>query len=183
MIEGLILTERLELRPMTAAFMQALYEGRLAEAAGLEGVKLPDTWDLAGPHWWLRARISRVTAVPGLAAWALRSIIRRTDNQIVGNIGFHEPPGMHPFEQEVPGIVEFGYGIATEFRRLGYASEAAQGLVRCACEAHGVRDFQLSIALDNIPSQQLALKLGFTLFKEYAHPQRGNEYLYRLRLE
>jgi RimJ/RimL family protein N-acetyltransferase len=179
----MILTERLELRPMTVPFMQALYEGRLADAARLERVRLPDRWDLARPHWWLKARITRVEAVPGLAAWALRAIVRRTDTQVVGNIGFHEPPGMHPFEQEVPGIVEFGYGVAPEFRRQGYALEAAQGLIGWAHEEHRVRDFQLSIALDNVPSQQLAFKLGFTRHGEYVHPQRGTEYLYRLKVE
>lgn len=177
-----IFTERLELRPMTALFMQALYDGRLGEAAALEQVKLPEAWDVAGPHWWLRARITRVTAVPGLAPWANRSIVRRADSQVVGNIGLHEPPGMHPYEQDVPGIVEFGYGVAPAFRRQGYALEAARGLMAWAHEVHTVRDFQLSIALDNVPSLQLAEKLGFTRHGEYVHPQRGTEYLYRLRV-
>ena len=183
MTRGTIFTERLELRPVSARFLQALYEGRLADAAGMEHVRLPENWE-AGPQWVLRAGASVVTAVPGLAPWGMRIMVRRADNQVVGNIGLHyQPPGMHIFEEDVPGIVEFGYGVAPQFRRQGYAFEAAKGLMDWAITVHGVRDFQLEIALDNVPSQQLAMKLGFTQHGEYVHPFRGKEYLYRLRVE
>ncbi len=177
-----IFTARLELRPVSAEFMQALYDGQLVEAAATEHLTLAAGCVPAGPVWWLQARVTRARAVPGLAPWGMRVMVRRQDGLVVGNGGFHEPPGMHPFEPEVPGIVELGYGVAPAFRRQGYAYEAATGLIRWAHETHGVRDFQLAIALDNVPSQQLALKLGFTRHSEYVHPQRGTEYLYRLRV-
>ena len=182
MPEDSIFTQRLELRPRTAQFLQALYDGRLDEAAAKEKVKLPEGSDWVEDQWMLRARITVLTAVPGLTPWESRSMIRRADSQLVGNIGFHTPPGMHAFEKDVPGVVEFGYGVAPEFRRQGYALEAARGLMGWAREKHGVRDFQLSTAPDNVPSQQLMLKLGFTRHGEHVHPRRGTEYLYRLRV-
>ena len=174
-----IVSERLELRPMSADFMQALFDARTDDAATLESVVLPAEWDVVGPHGWLASRIRRVRAVPGLAAWGLRTIIRRADQQVLGNIGFHEPPGMHPADGELPGVVESGFTVAAVFRRTGIASEAQRALMDWANREHGVRHFRLSIALTNVPSQRLAESLGFTQLGSYEHPARGTEYLYQ----
>ncbi|MGE0431693.1 MAG: GNAT family N-acetyltransferase [Planctomycetota bacterium] len=174
----MIFTDHLELRPMTAAFMQALYDRRTADAAALESVRLPDEWDVIGPHDWLRARIMRVLAVPGLAEWSLRSIIRRDDQQVLGNIGFHEPPGMHPSDGERPGVVEFGFTVAPAFRRTGVAREASHALMDWATRVHGVCSFRLSIAPDNAASQGLAVAIGFRHVGEYEHDARGRQLLF-----
>jgi RimJ/RimL family protein N-acetyltransferase len=88
-------------------------------------------------------------------------VIRRDDGLLVANAGFHEPPGMHPRDEELPGVVEFGYGVAPPSRRMGYAYEASVGLIDWARTKHGLKIFQLSTAPSNLASKGLIEKLGF----------------------
>jgi ribosomal-protein-alanine N-acetyltransferase len=158
-----IITARLELRPMSVESMTALFEGRFDDFAQFERIKLPEgRWDFLEPvHSWLPPRIKRVAAVPGIALWSNRIVVRCEDAMLVANAGFHEPPGMHPRDNEFPGIVEFGYGVAPPFRRMGYAYEASVGLIEWARNEHGVERFQLSTAPSNLASKSLIEKLGF----------------------
>jgi RimJ/RimL family protein N-acetyltransferase len=158
-----ILTDRLELRPLGVDSMTALFEGRFEEFARIEQIRLPEgRWDFLEPgHSWLPPRIRRVAAVPGLALWSNRIVIRREDGLLVANAGFHEPPGMHPRDEELPGVVEFGYGVAPPCRRMGYAYEASVGLIDWARTKHGLKIFQLSTAPSNLASKGLIEKLGF----------------------
>lgn len=176
-----IFTERLELRPLGVETMIALYEGRTADVERSEGISLPADWMKADR--WMQSRIRRTRAVPQLDEWGNRLIVRIADRRVVGSAGFHEPPGMHPMETEAPGIVEFGYGVDSAFRRNGYAYEASRGLIDWALARHSVTLFQLSTRLDNVASLGLAAKLGFERHREYDHPQRGREVLLRLRLD
>jgi RimJ/RimL family protein N-acetyltransferase len=57
--------------------------------------------------------------------------------------------------------VELGYTVYSEFRRRGYASEAAARLMDHAHGARGVSRFVVSISPENVPSLALARKLGF----------------------
>ena len=73
--------------------------------------------------------------------------------QTIGHIRFHGRP--------VEGAVEYGYVVFTPWRGQGYATEAAEGVMRWAAERHGVRRFVASVAPDNAASQRVVAKLGF----------------------
>jgi RimJ/RimL family protein N-acetyltransferase len=172
-------TAELELVPLSVALMQALVDGRRQNAERALDARIPLEWDL--PAWVLRMRIAQLEADPSAAPWLLRAIVRRDDRQLVGNVGFHAPPGQHPFESRWPGAVELGYDVVEAFRGRGYASRACAAAIAWA-SGHGARHVVLSIAPANAASLRVADRLGFELSNEYAHETRGLERLYVRRL-
>lgn len=169
-------TSRLEISPLELGALQAFFDGRNADAGLAIDAVVTDSWSIEGDSW-LKMRIQQVEADSSWAPWLLRSIVRRADRRFVGTVGFHGPPGFHPLECERPGLVEFGYTVADECRREGYATEASAALMRWG-RACGARNFVLSIALGNRASRRVAEKLGFAFEREYDHETRGREELF-----
>ena len=162
--DGALATPHLELPAFDLATLSALYDDRRNAAARLLRARLPLGWSIAGEDW-LALRITQVELDPHLAPWLLRAIVRRADRQLLGTVGFHGPPGSHPLEAEWPGVVEFGYSVAEGFRRNGYATEAARGLMEWGRE-HGALTFVLSIRAANRASRRVAEKLGAAAYGE-----------------
>lgn len=52
-----------------------------------------------------------------VAGFGLHLIIRRSDQLVIGDVGFHAPPDSR-------GTLEIGYGLAASARGKGYASQA-----------------------------------------------------------
>jgi RimJ/RimL family protein N-acetyltransferase len=172
-------TAELAIAPMTIAFMVALRDGRRADAERELGAALPPDWAL--PAEVLQLRIAQLRQDPSAADWLLHTVVRQRDRQLVGNVGFHAPPGRHPFERSWPAAVELGYDIAEGFRRRGHATAACAALVDWV-RSQPVQHVLLSIAPANEPSVRVAVKLGFAFAHEYEHEHRSTERLYVLRL-
>jgi RimJ/RimL family protein N-acetyltransferase len=171
-------TARLELRPMTPAFLRASLAGRPAEAAGLLGAALPAEW----PGAWagvLRYRLRQLEAEPALQPWLLRAMVLRNEQAMAGHIGFHDAPGAASLADFAPTGVEIGYSVFPAHQRRGYAHEAATGLMNWAGHVHGVTSFVLSISPDNLPSQALAAKLGFVRIGVQIDDEDGVEEVWR----
>ena len=154
---------------MSPAFMQASLDGRIAEAERLLGAALPAVWP--DDERRLRRQLQRVLIDPEEAPWLGRAMLFQTDGAYVGGIGFHGKPN------EL-GQVELGYGVEPQFRRQGYASEAAQALIDWARREHGVRRFLLSISPENVASLGVAAKLGFGKIGTQIDEIDGEEYVF-----
>jgi hypothetical protein len=72
-------------------------------------------------------------------------IIERDTATVVGDIGFIGPPGPD-------GLIEVGYSVIRERRRLGYATEAARAIIDWAHRQPGVRTVVAGCDKDNVPS-------------------------------
>jgi RimJ/RimL family protein N-acetyltransferase len=97
---------------------------------------------------------------------------------MVGNAGFHGPPGVNEANHE--RALEIGYGVLPEYRRQGYASEAVEGLIAWA-GTQGIDHFVASVAPDNEPSLAIIRKLGFVRTGEHIDPEDGLEHVFELR--
>jgi ribosomal-protein-alanine N-acetyltransferase len=89
--------------------------------------------------------------VLGFGPWV--AIDRETET-IVGSAGF--------IGRAQEGVVEVGFGIAPEARGRGYATEAAEALVRWALAQNGVERVVARCDADNAPSIRVLEKVGFT---------------------
>jgi ribosomal-protein-alanine N-acetyltransferase len=120
---GVIGTERLELVPATTALLSAELEGNAALEQVL-GVRVPENWppelySRDAIEWFLKS----LEEVPEMGDWAGHYIVTRGDDAtVIGTVGFKGPP-------DESGKVEIGYSLLEQYQRLGYATEAARGVI------------------------------------------------------
>lgn len=156
---GVIQSERLDLILLDAPVMDALIAGQNEQAQALIGFSLPASFPEEHDLEFLRFRRAQLESTPEWAPWLARAVVRRDDNLLVGTITFHGPPGINGLRAQ--GAVEVGYTIRAESRNRGYATEAAQAMMRWASEHHNVTQFVSSTTPDNEPSLRVIRKLGF----------------------
>ena len=155
-----IQTERLDLIPMTPAFLRLSLERNLHEAERELRLSLPADWPGESSDV-VSLRLKALEEDPALQPWLLRVMTPRGTGVMAGYIGFHTAPDAEYLRRDVPGGVEFGFTVFPAFRRQGYAREASIALMRWARQTQGVKSFAMTIRPDNHPSQALAAQLGF----------------------
>ncbi len=140
--------ERVELReqlPPEAA--------RIADGAG-DGLR----WVGGGPCEGTKVAASLVvkafTAGLYVPGWGVFTIVRLADGLAAGGIGFHGPPR--------EGSVEIGYDLSAGARGAGLATEAVRLLSAWALGQPDVRVVTAATEPDNVPSQAVLDRAGFT---------------------
>lgn len=176
-----IQSDRLDLVPMSPAFLRATLENDLRKAAQELQVSLPAEWPGESVDV-VSLRLKELEHDPALGPWLLRAMVLRETREMVGYIGFHTAPRAEYLRPFSPDGVEFGYTVFPEYRRKGYAREAARALMRWAHENHGVTNFVVSISPENKPSQVLAAQLGFTKIGSHMDEVDGLEDVLECRL-
>jgi RimJ/RimL family protein N-acetyltransferase len=176
MIEGPppIRSERLDLVSVGLDFVTAALAGRMEEAERYVGVKLPPGWEHDNEST-LGFRRAQMEADPSTRPWLLRLVVIRATGEMAGYVNFHGPP-------EDRGWVEIGYVVSPEFRRRGYALEAAIAMFEWAAE-QGVRRFRASVSPDNEPSLAMVRKMGFRRIGEQMDEIDGLEYVFEASLD
>jgi len=76
-------------------------------------------------------------------------------NECIGRVYLHAKP-------ELGGEIEIGYGIFEAHRNNGYATEAAKAIIQFAFEKTEQDVLVAIVKPENIPSQHVIKKLGFT---------------------
>ena len=163
-----IRTERLLLRRLT------LDEARAVVAL-----------DRAGRHWAADYPTEGDLVVAGIACEAgehhdetgdfgVYQVILVGSGDAVGGIGFIHPPEV--------GEVEVGYGLAESARGRGLATEALRAATVWAQE-HGVARVVAMTATDNLASQRVVERVGFTrLPGQVVDPEDGPLWRWELGL-
>ena len=130
-----IRTARLELVPATVELTRLAMD----DAPGLErslAASIPPTW----PHDYLdrgayEFMLERLAAGPEQVGWWMYFMIHAVadaERVLIGSAGYKGPP-------DAEGTVEIGYGVVSDRRRTGFASEAARGLLARAFAHVAVR--------------------------------------------
>jgi len=145
----------------------------LESAFQLIDLVIPAEW--LDATWLMEMRLAKMRDNPALEPWLLRAIALRETKTMVGFIGFHTLPGPDYLDRYAPGSVEFGYTVFSNYRRMGYASEAAEALMDWATREHHVKRFIVSISPTNEASLRLAQKFGFRKVGSFTDPEEGPE--------
>jgi [ribosomal protein S5]-alanine N-acetyltransferase len=95
---------------------------------------------------------------PSEYGWGLWLIIEKQERKVIGDAGFKGKPNQ-------VGEVEIGYGIVSQYRNQGYATEAAQALVEFAFKEGKVKKVKAICDINNIPSIKVLEKLHFRRMK------------------
>jgi RimJ/RimL family protein N-acetyltransferase len=149
-------SQRLRFIPFTLELMQSLLEDRQAFKE-MVTIMVPDSWPGPDTEEALPFLISIAKSDPE-GAWT-RIIVHKGSATAIGIIGFKGLP-------DEEGIIEVGYSIIPERRGEGYATEAAATICEWALEQPGVRSVTAETLPDNLPSQRVLEKAGFSLAKE-----------------
>ncbi|MGW5130578.1 GNAT family N-acetyltransferase [Streptomyces sp. NPDC004135] len=91
--------------------------------------------------------------------WGMYVLVRREDGRALGAMGFHSAP-------DATGRVEVGYDLVEAARGHGYATEALRALSSWALDRPEARVVVATVERDNLPSQHVLARAGFTRVAE-----------------
>ena len=112
-------------------------------------------------------------ADPSAHEWGFRLFVHTSDKVLMGEGGFKSRP-----DQE--GVVEIGYAIVPEYRRRGFAYEAAKGLADYAFSYPEVKIVQAHTLKDGTASIRVLEKLGMKLVGTSQDPDEGEVLQWRV---
>lgn len=180
MTAGPISTERLELVPMSEAFLDAIVGGRRGDAERDVGAAIPGAWPDRRDEGFLALRLRQLREQPNRERWPPYAVVlRRAGRPMIGHAGYHGPPGANGLRRE--DAVEVGYSIFEQHRGRRYAQEAVLGLIERARE-QGAAAVIGSAAPDNAPSLAILRKLGFVYRDAVWDEEDGEEHVFELVL-
>jgi [ribosomal protein S5]-alanine N-acetyltransferase len=114
------------------------------------------------PDW-----IARVKATTSADPWTCGfAMVHRASGAAVGSCAFKSPP-------DADGIVEIAYGVNPDHQKLGYATEAALGLVKFAFASGRVRIVRAHTLPATNASTRVLTKCGFEYVGEVIDPEDG----------
>jgi [ribosomal protein S5]-alanine N-acetyltransferase len=161
-----IVTDRLTLAPATVELTRAALDGPEALGAAL-GASVPPTWPpeyMDAPAFEFTLR--RLFEDPANAGWWLYFVLLRGGSTplLIGSSGYKGPPSED-------GTVEIGYGIVSDQRRRGFASETVQGLLARAFALPAVHRVIAETLPELTPSIGVLRKSGFRFIGEGSEPR------------
>ena len=159
----MIETPRLTLIPCDLTHLEAVAQGR-DSLARLVDAAVPESFPVfpEGITYW-EARLREDASLFGWLNWF---IMERSGRVLVGDGGFKGPP-------DAGGVVEIGYAIIPEFRRRGYATEAARGLTAWAFGHPQVTAVAAETLLDGFDSMGVLTNVGMRQVGTAHDPEEG----------
>lgn len=151
--------------------MTALLDGDLARARELTGLPLGDFFVTGRARGLWAMRLGQIAADPAAARWVARAVATRDGGSVVGHAGFHGPP-------DADGMVEVGYAVVPEHRRLGYATAMLARLLAIAAEDPAVRVVRASVGPDNVASLATIAHFGFVQIGQQWDDEDGLELVF-----
>lgn len=170
-----LLTERLELVPISLAFVEAVLAADRGRAEEVCGARIPAAWP--GPDLIARAfypSLDAIRADPACRLWGDTLMITRGDKRrVVGSVIFHGRPG--------DGVAEVGYGVDDAEQRQGYASEATRACVDWALTQDGIAAVTAVTFPWHVASLRVIERAGMTRAGSREHPYLGEMYVFERR--
>ena len=160
-------TTRLRLAPWAPEHLLAMIDGteRFEADAGVklaDGLRAMFVSGEVSPAW-----IAHLRSAPGPDPWTLGfAVVHRDDDRVIGSAAFKGAP-------DSDGMVEIAYGIAPDYERHGYATEAAKALVAFALERVDVTSIRAHTKPENGASGRVLAKCGFQHLGEVTDPEDG----------
>ena len=104
-----------------------------------------------GPH--IEMYLEQLKRDSSVKGWGVWFVIRRENNQVIGDIGFKGKPNDRK-------TVEIGYGIIPAAQNKGFATEAVQALIDWAFSSGQVEKVIAECLEDNVASIRVLEKVG-----------------------
>ena len=170
-----LLTERLELVPITLPFVEAVLAADRARAEALCGARIPEAWP--GPDLIARAfhpSLEAIRADPDGRLWGDTLLLSRdAPRRVIGSVIFHGRPH--------DGVAEVGYGVNEAEQRKGYASEGTTACVDWALAQPGCEAVTATTFPWHIASLRVIERCGMRPFGTREHPYLGEMLVFARR--
>jgi RimJ/RimL family protein N-acetyltransferase len=124
----------------------------------------------------LRWRVPQIKADETVNKWFVRLMVLRSTGVVIGSTSFHGPP-------DERGMLEIGIGVEKLFQRQGFATQALLGMWTWATAEPSVKVFRYQVGVNNIGSQQLIRKMGFTCVGQEVDEIDGLEDIFELTVD
>lgn len=108
--------------------------------------------------------------------WYTYLILQKSDRRVIGFGGFNGQP-------DDEGRVTIGYAIADNYRKKGYATEAAENLIHIAEQADEVKKVGALTEPHRGPATRVLEKLGFEFIETRHSDEDGDVYYWELELK
>ncbi len=118
-------------------------------------------------------RIEDVQRNPSHIKWYYRLIVERESRTLIGSISFHAPP-------DINGMVEVGFGLASEYRGNGYGRETLEALWLWACQQPEVKVLRYTVSPDNRASQAIIARYPTKYLGQQIDDEDGPEDIYEI---
>ncbi|MBU9722747.1 MULTISPECIES: GNAT family N-acetyltransferase [Bacillaceae] len=103
------------------------------------------------PH--ITSYLEELAADSSLLYWGCWFVVRKSDGEVIGDIGFKGKPDKNK-------VVEVGYGLLEEYWNKGYATEAVGALIHWALNTPTVERVKAETLQNNHGSIRVLEKLG-----------------------
>jgi len=143
-------TKHLQLVPFSLELIKATLEGK-SKLGELLAVTVLDSWPGADFAEVLPALVEQMEAEESRFAWNWL-MIHKQDRALIGDVGFMGGPK--------DGKAEIGYSVVAEYRKRGYATEAALYLIHWALQQREIRLVTAQCLDDNLGSIKVLEKIG-----------------------
>lgn len=172
----ILLTPRLELRPVTVEIVKAILDGhRRQEIEALIGAEMPWTW----PSRQLieqvfPASLEAIVKDPVTRLWGDHFMVTREgEPRVVGSIIFHGKP-------DAEGACEVAYGVEEMSQRKGYAAEALAKCIEWAFNQPECNCIRAATTQWHKGSTRLLEKVGMKIVGERQDPDAGKMMVYEI---
>lgn len=168
-------TARLRLLPLTPDAIDALLAGEGARLRVLTGARFPEP--VRPPpltEGVLPMVRDRLRADPSQEGWWTWLVIRKDTGEAVGSAGFGGGP-------DSEGAVMLGYATYPRVEGRGFATEAADALIRWALAQPGVARVCASLPPDNAAAIRVAEKVGMRLLARVWEEELDEVLLYAIQ--
>jgi RimJ/RimL family protein N-acetyltransferase len=148
----MIETQRLLLLPFTYDLVVATLHGK-SELERVLGFKVSEEWPSSEYANRIPAKKEKLQKSPESSIWSLIAIDKES-HTLIGEIGCKGGPDEN-------GTVEIGYGMVSQVRNRGYATEMIKGLTEWLFERPEVKKVTAKCLQSNKPSARVLEKSGF----------------------
>ncbi len=162
---SVLITERLELWPVTVPLVEAVLAGDRLASERILSASCPLAWpNRALIERAFYASLDAIRESPAQRLWGDRVMVtRQGPRRVVGSVVFHGAP-------DEGGSVEVAYGVEEDSQRKGYATEATRASVEWALAEEGVHAVRAATPPWHLASQKVLERCGLKRIGERESP-------------
>jgi RimJ/RimL family protein N-acetyltransferase len=165
-------TKRLQLISCDEEILNAILSGD-GGISKLLNINVASPWSEAGEPAF-RFALEKISSNQDEEKWWTYIPVLKSENMLIGSGGYKGRP-------DAEGMIEIGYEIAESYRRRGFATEMANGLIQNGFQHDVVKTIRAHTLAEENTSTKVLGKCGMSFMGEIIDPKDGKLWRWELR--